>query len=341
MPEADASASAWAAYYVRAWGFALVPVPAGEKGPRHSGWNQPGGYFTDAEAAARHWSAHPRDNMGVLLSASSLVSVDVDEPAWASVACRALGLDLRALMADAVRLSGRPRRERALFKLPVGARLERRVLSWPGRTGERPTTLFELRAGAVQDLVPPSVHPLTAARYAWRCAPWERGELPALPAALLALWRDWDDVRPELEAACPWQAPEPSAFTGAAWGLQDGISHADGKLENESWDTVRREIRRRLPLAPMLAELGAERRGGSYLCPFHEEIHPSFWTFDTGEGFELWIDAHGGAPVGRVSANGYSVGDVIDLYQALHGLPSPGKATAELGRLLGLIQEGA
>jgi DNA primase len=51
--------------------------------------------------------------------------------------------------------------------------------------------------------------------------------------------------------------------------------------------------------------MGAERRGGfgKYLCPFHSETEPSFWVFDTDEGFNLWTCAHGTAPVGRCTAN--------------------------------------
>jgi putative DNA primase/helicase len=312
-----------------------VPVPQGKKGPRHPGWNQPGGYFTSALAAARHWDAHPKDNMGVLLGASALVSLDVDEPVLARLACRAVGLDLGALLGEAVRLAGRPQRERALFVLPEPRGLERRVLAWPGQQA-RSVTLFELRAGAVQDLLPPSVHPGTGAPYRWLRAPWQVGRIPDLPGALLALWQGWDDLRPDLEAACPWrQLEERGAAPGAVLERRD-----NQERDPEGWDEIRHQLRRRLPLEAMLAKLGAERRGGSYLCPFHQESHPSFWTFDTGEGYELWVDAHGGAPVGRRAASGYSVGDVIDIYQALHGLPSPGKAAAELARVLGLIKEG-
>lgn len=331
-PAPSAPRSLWADYYVAAWGFSLVPVPAGSKGPRRPGWNLPGGYFDDADEARSHWRKQPYDNMGVLLNASGLATLDVDEAFWARQACRKIGLELDEILAGAVRVAGQACREKAFFLLPENLTLEHRVLRWPSPVEARSVTVFELRAGGVQDLLPPSIHPATKKPYRWLYAPWQRGEIPTLPEPLLRLWQAWDDLRPELEAACPFaelREPVSEPSTGAE---TQALGPGPGP-----WDEVRHHIKQQLSLHSMLEELGAVRRGGGYLCPFHEETRPSFWTFDTGRGYSLWVDAHGNAPVGRSTLQGYSIGDVIDLYQALHGLPSPGKATVELARALGLL----
>lgn len=57
-------------------------------------------------------------------------------------------------------------------------------------------TVFELRGGLVQDVLPPSIHPGTRKPYIWRTPPASEG-LPELPADLLAIWQDWDEFKPK------------------------------------------------------------------------------------------------------------------------------------------------
>lgn len=76
----------------------------------------------------------------------------------------------------------------------------------------QPITLFELRGGDVQDVLPPTMHPATAKPYIWVTPP--NSEFPPLPEALLELWRHWESYRLELQAMCPWTShgfnPEPA-----------------------------------------------------------------------------------------------------------------------------------
>src|SRR5207253_9733369 len=102
------------------------------------------------------------------------------------------------------------------------------------------------------------------------------------------------------------------------------------------WDALRHELRQRVALSRGLAGVGAIHHGGNrYLCPFHGETRPSFWTFSGDDGAERWVCAHGGAPVGHTTRSGYASGDVVDLYAYHRDMPV-GKATAAMAQRLGL-----
>ena len=156
-----------------------------------------------------YWTAHPEQGIGIILGPSGLASLDIDDMAGTRALLADLGLDLEELTREAVLIQGNPARMRAWFRMPEGVEgLGRRALAWPAKEpGGKSRTILELRAGACQDLAPPSLHP-EGHPYVFLRAPWELPKLGTLPPALGELWRDWDQWRPHLEALCPW-APEP------------------------------------------------------------------------------------------------------------------------------------
>jgi putative DNA primase/helicase len=82
-PAPGASIADWAHYYVATCRFSLVPMEPGSKAPRGKGWNQPGGYFTEAGSAEIFWHANPQHGLGLLHSASLTCALDLDHPqAW-------------------------------------------------------------------------------------------------------------------------------------------------------------------------------------------------------------------------------------------------------------------
>ena len=207
-PSPEAPAAAWAAYWA-GLGLSLVPIPPGSKGPEGiKGWQTR--LFTPD-----HWEANPEHGMGARLGDSGLASFDGDSIPEARLALAAVGIELESLKAGAVVIQGNPDRWRAMYRLPPGAEgLSRRALTWPAKEpGGKPITVFELRAGPVQDCLPPTLHPDTGKPYRLVTAPWGLLQWEAPPPVLLELWRDWDHWRPILEAACPWAppAPEPEA----------------------------------------------------------------------------------------------------------------------------------
>lgn len=207
-PTEESPRDAWAAYY-RSLGLALCHIQPGTKAPQMTGW--PTGNL-DPE----HWKTHPQDGLGAVLAPSRLVSLDLDALPETRALFAELGLDWERVTARAWRLRGNPARMRILYRAPESP-LSLHKLVWPPRAaGGKPVTVFELRAGPVQDVLPPTIHPDTQAPYEWLVAPWElAGELAEPPVELLELWQNWQAWEPALKAMCPWaKQPEPQAKPG-------------------------------------------------------------------------------------------------------------------------------
>jgi hypothetical protein len=122
--------------------------------------------------------------MGLLHQLSGTAAVDIDHVENTRLIFEELGIDYDAIMASAPRIVGRLDRGKALFRAPSGIDLTTRKISWPSRDDPRRTeVVFELRAGAVQDVLPPSIHPDTGNQYRWE-GPSIQDGLPELPAPL-------------------------------------------------------------------------------------------------------------------------------------------------------------
>lgn len=201
--------------YIEKLGFAVVPIPPGTKGPTGEGWNKPGGYFTDADYARQFYVDHPDYNAGVLHAPSRTCVLDLDSQHSRGVLV-ALGIDLEHYLDERGPKSiGNPAKPAKLwYHVPDGIDLPTYKLVWPHPDGPDPVkgrprviTIFELRAGAVQDVLPPSIHPDTKRPYTWLQSPFDV-PLPVLPEELLDLWLNFKSFEPHLKAACPWAPDE-------------------------------------------------------------------------------------------------------------------------------------
>lgn len=180
-------------------GWALVGIPAGSKAPSTFGWQ------TKA-TKPEYWQTNPTHNIGILHSLSGTCALDIDHMAHTRLICEALNIDLDAILASAPRIIGREDRGKALFKAPAD-QLTTRKIAWPVQGEPRKTeVIFELRAGSVQDVLPPSIHPDTQNPYRWD---GDYKTLPELPEQILTIWREWDRFRPQLMAICPWNIITP------------------------------------------------------------------------------------------------------------------------------------
>lgn len=286
----------WARRYIETFGLALVPIEPGEKGPKGNGWNKTGGYFTAAADAEAFWTKRPSHNLGVVLGPSRVCSLDVDEvQCTRQILSELLGMDLDAL-ADAYPTSvGNPARFRIMFRVPDGIDLSWHPLTWPsqadpdgsihkalmvqikaardaGDAGReaalkmaaepfKKIPVFELRAGLVQDVLPPSIHPGTGLPYTWRTAPSAEG-LPELPPQLLAIWQGWDEFKPKAEAVCPWRPKAAPAPRAAPQKPRPHLGRSGRDLPevialfNQAHD-----------IATLIEAYGYERRGDKWLCP--------------------------------------------------------------------------
>ena len=322
-------------FYRAQLGFTLTRIAGGTKGPNYRDWNSPAAWIDSPERIEAHWSPHPTDGVGVVLAPSGIVSLDVDHLEWAELALSAVGIELTPWLSAGVGIIGSPGRIRVLYRAPEGVDLSPRVLSWPqpvedGGSTPRPAVVFELRAGRLQDVLPPTVHPNTGERYRYSGRfPRSRDEIGELPGDLLEFWLDWEARQPSLAAACPWDS------TSGPLSLPD--------LEPPGaspWTDLRAEIMGRLDLRELAEQAGAVFKGPDRaLCPFHEEKNPSFWVFRGDDGADRWCCAHGSADVGRESTEGRTVGDALDLYAHVQG-KTVGEATAALAQEMGLELPG-
>lgn len=179
-------------------GFALVPIPPGEKGPIAKGWNLRDHCITDP-----YISEVLDGNVGLAHAYSGTACLDLDQiddvgegdaivrgARWWFTQ-RGVNLDDWLGAPDAVMiLSGRENRAKLLY------RVDKPVPSFklPG---------FELRCATskgttVQDVLPPSIHPVTQQPYVWAYGDELFGHwsaLPEMPEALAAIWKGM--IRPE------------------------------------------------------------------------------------------------------------------------------------------------
>jgi hypothetical protein len=181
----------------------LVTIPAGSKGPTKFGWQKPEQALSDPDAAREYYEQNPTHNVGLLHGASKTCAVDIDNVEHTKIIFEELGIDFSELMQSAPQIIGRENRGKLIFKAPDD--LGTHKISWPVKDDPRKTeVVFELRAGATQDVLPPSIHPDTGRPYEWAGRSIFDG-LPDLPPQLLTLWREWDKFRPQLQDICPWK----------------------------------------------------------------------------------------------------------------------------------------
>lgn len=189
--------------YCSKLGWYLVTIPAGTKGPTKFGWQQPEKALSDPEEARKYYEQNPTHNVGLLHGASGTCAIDIDNVEHTKMIFDELGIDFSLLMNSAPQIIGRENRGKLLFKAPPD--LVTHKISWPVQDDPRKTeVVFELRAGSVQDVLPPSIHPDTGKPYQWAGRSIWDG-LPDLPQQLLTLWVEWDRLRPQLMDICSWK----------------------------------------------------------------------------------------------------------------------------------------
>lgn len=343
----------WAKRYITTFDLALVSIEPGEKAPKGLGWNKPGGYITDAAAAEAFWQRNPTHNLGVVLGPSRVCSLDVDDVQWTRhVLFELLGIDLDAMSVFYPTIVGNPLRFRVVFKLPEGVELTRHSLSWPNENdpdgsifkgfmdkakaakeqgdaaGEAAAraeaepykrfTVFELRAGLVQDVFPPSIHPGTSRPYIWKTPPSATDGLPTLTNELLTIWQNWEFFKRDAEAACPWAIKPATAPVKAVKRTPPGTGKQPSVID---------EFNRGHDVAELLRAHGYNKRGSKWLYPQSSTGLPGVTISDEGRVYSH----HGADPL----ANGHQ-NDAFEVFCLLEHGGDHSKAVKEAARLLGI-----
>jgi hypothetical protein len=173
------------------YGFALIPIPEGSKGPVNKGWNEKQNVITNPDDAI-----NIKHNVGLAhLYCNSYITatLDIDDyelsKKW--LAEHDINLDGLLNADDAVQIiSGRPGRSKLLYKLPSESP---RMLTQQITDPESKSMVLEFRCASangktVQDLLPPSIHPDTLKPYTWGGkGNWKN--IPTIPFSLFKVWK--------------------------------------------------------------------------------------------------------------------------------------------------------
>lgn len=171
-------------------GWALVPIPPGQKGPVHKGWNK------QSQCVKNSDQLHLLEGMNIGLAhayctPSPTCAIDVDNykaaKPWLATYCINLNDLLEA--PDAVVIwSGKKNSLKLIYSLPtsVDPMVSTKINGPDGRVA------LEFRCATsdgktVQDVLPPSIHP-SGSTYKWM-GHGKPLELPEIPDALIGLWR--------------------------------------------------------------------------------------------------------------------------------------------------------
>lgn len=183
-------------YFTHGW--SIVAIPPGGKKPHHPGWQTRQGALQSADALPAGFG------LGLCHAYSGTMALDVDD--WDRTLARGIDVNALAGASDSVMIqSGVPGHGKLLYKMPFGLRLPSKKITEEIGRDERnhviKVSVVDFRCGTlddltVQDVLPPSVHPVTQQPYQWAGnGHWSR--LPMIPAELLDYWRALlKDVRP-------------------------------------------------------------------------------------------------------------------------------------------------
>ena len=167
-------------------GLHLVAMNEGSKGPTTANWHTEGVNVNQL---------NERQNIGLIHNLSSTCSIDIDSRDDAvKVFQNYLGLNPIEMKKVYPCYRGKRDGIKFLFKMPNIEHVGIKKLTY--KNDADIVTVFELRGSTtgtgVQDLLPPSLHPL-GHRYEWiNPLPSQFADIPELPERLVELWQNWD-----------------------------------------------------------------------------------------------------------------------------------------------------
>lgn len=277
--------------YTQELGFKLTAIAEKSKKAFNFGWNLP-----TYECDLTQWDKNPNLNIGVLLDKSHICTVDVDSKEDYEIVLSAIK-DLlptsKGFFADSktARISsGKPNSAKMVFRVPDGVNLDYHKLVWVQKNDEgkkESKTIFELRCGNKQDLLPCSIHPdidpIAGTNYVYQ---WIGDEILELPEDLLFLWMHWDkfdDFLKNLNPNKPEEEIKPRIVKNSSWGDNDDYI--------AQWKSAQ-------SLAQMLTGYGYKRMGKRFLSPTSHSGSAGIVLSDDGTTFysfgesDLLADGH-------------------------------------------------
>jgi hypothetical protein len=291
----------WAAAYTQL-GWSLVKLMPNSKQPVLTNWNSPFLKINTPDLA-RQAFVGGKNGMGLVHAYSRTGTVDIDHLEWAVLAFQLIGVDLMAYLDRFPRIKGGHDRDKFLFQVPANSSLFTYKLTWPHPTEKqengRPkmVTVFELRCMSKdteksgQDVLPPSIHPVTGVPYEWRegHSPWDYPNgIPELDGELLAIWSEWDKTfENQLKSLCPWMPKEeakPRPRAAPRYVQQGEGGDVIGKF-NGAFSPI-----------DVLERNGYKLKGKRWLCPSSSTKIPGVVLFEDGDK-PLIYSHHGSCPL--------------------------------------------
>jgi hypothetical protein len=257
-----------AAVEYTAAGWAIVPLTK-DKRPAREGWQQREQVVTTIEEAAQLTG-----NIGLAHAYSGTACIDIDDFEVAEAWFRQHNIELAELMGqpDAVMISsGRAGRGKLLYRSPEKLRTRKPV---PG---------LELRCSTrngltVQDVLPPSLHPITQRPYEWAGAGDWRA-LPKLPESVLLAWTEPEERTISEEAAAK---AEPVGLSDEALTLL--LSKRDPDAGYDEWCRVGMALHHETQGEPRGLDLWNDwsAQGDKYVG--RDDLEKHYDSFGHGEG---------------------------------------------------------
>ena len=182
----------------------------------------------------------PKTNFGLMHAYSGTCAIDIDDIEKATKLLAEAKIDLEKILnSDAVQIvSGRKNKAKLLYTTPLG-------LAYPSRKfKEKNKDVLDFRCGTandttVQDVLPPSVHPLTLYPYTWK---GDYTKLTQIPDELFHFWQKDNDVRIDpktttidpswanIESALEWVSPDCSRMDWIKIGM---ALHGEGERQGD------------------------------------------------------------------------------------------------------------
>lgn len=272
-------------------GLFLVGIPKvngkPEKGPTRKGWNlaqsdnNPDGY-TDNPDQWAEWLDRGC-NIGLAHRPSGTMALDIDSLEETRRVFSDAGLPLDQWLNDPASvhfLSGKPGKEKLIFRLPDGVSLPTVQLSW--KVDGREVSIFELRNSSkggetVQDVAPPSTHKDTLKPYK---LVGDITAIPPIPPELLGVFQNWQEWKPFFLTRAPgWEPPtEKPKPRGRPAKAIDGERDAVA------------EFNATYALEDVLTRNGYKRRGERFIRPGSDSSNPGIVVFDNGNCYSHGSD---------------------------------------------------
>lgn len=197
-------------------GLVLTWMPSGTKAPNRIGWNTPAEVITTRDQATARLSSGPM-NIGLVHKYSGTCAIDIDDVEKTKLIFGHFGLDYDSIISKGMRIWSKENRDKVIFQVPSGLPLHK--ISWPRQGATKShevTSIFELRAGENQDVLPPSTHP-DGHDYQWwpGRSPMDFDKIPEIPAELVQFWQAYADpatgVKDAVQDLCPWKKEKSTA----------------------------------------------------------------------------------------------------------------------------------